>query len=307
MNTRRIIFYVATDWAVGSVHYELTKYLQAHDIDASVLSWDNDYSLQEMHELSNQIDLFVSLPRGIAELIDRYNIPAEKCVLIAHAVLDLEHFAIFSDENKARMHGYAVVSDWLAQQSQHQNIGRTPTIVPVGINYNKFYAPVSSELRTIGFAATYHEEGFKIDGREKEPAFKKRGYLVHKLAEKSGLNFTIAQTYHHSYVTMPGYYPTTDCIVVASTEEGAGLPALEAGAAGRLVITTPVGHYSRIGSKGAHIVPVDQEEFLTAAWALLLFYKNNPDAYQKKCQEIQEHARSYDWSCVIDKWIEVLK
>jgi hypothetical protein len=31
---------------------------------------------------------------------------------------------------------------------------------------------------------------------------------------------------------MAGYYPTVDALIVASTEEGAGLPALEASAAG---------------------------------------------------------------------------
>ena len=294
---KRIVFYVATEWAVGSIHHELTKYLWAYNIDASVLPWINDYSAQEIQELSNQIDLFVSLPSGVAALIDWYGIPPEKCIAMAHATVDLDNLSIFSNENKARLHGYAVVSNWLAEQSRHWNIGYDPIVVPVGINYNKFYAPVGSQLRTIGFAGTYTDQLSTL----------KRGHLVHLLAEQTGLNFTVAQTYHHSYVTMPGYYPTVDCVIIASTQEGAGLPALEAGAAGRLVITTPVGHYSKIDGNGGHVVPIEEEEFLNATRDLLTFYKNDSEAYRAKCQAAQEHARSYDWSNVIEQWVELVK
>lgn len=304
---KHIVFYVADDWAIGSVHYELIKYLWLYDINAELLPWDRPYSREEMHELANKIDYFVSLPSGVAYLIDQFGIAPEKCMVMAHARVDLEHFNIFSAENKQRLRGFAVVSDWLAQQCADFDLGQTPMVTPVGINYQKFWTPVSDSLTTVGFAGTYHEADVMIEGYESQPGFKKRGHLAREVAERAGLNFSVAQHYHHNYVTMSGFYPTVDCVVVASTEEGAGLPALEAAAAGRLVITTAVGHWSRFGSHGAHIVPMPDREFVTAAWALLTFYKHNPEAYQDACSRAQEHARSYNWSNVIHKWIEVLK
>lgn len=51
-------------------------------------------------------------------------------------------------------------------------------------------------------------------------------------------------------------------MIIASTEEGAGLPALEAAAAGRLVISTPVGHWpERAGSEKGITVPIEESAF----------------------------------------------
>ena len=312
MIPKKIIFFVDPNWALGSVHYELTKYLYQYNIDATGLQWNADYSFAEIQELSTQIDYFVSLPTGIAMLIDKYNIAPEQCIAVVHALLDIHHLARFAPENIQRLHKYSAISDWLVNQSQLLNLTRVPVLTPIGINYTKFYAKVSDRLTTIGFGGTYHSRQFSNENMHTriDPGFKKRGYLVKELAEKTNLNFTCAQEYHHNYATMPGYYPTVDCIISASIEEGAGLPVLEAAAAGKLVITTPVGYHApdtqNFPSK-AHVVPINEAEFLSATTALLNFYKYNPEAYRKKCHDIQEQARGCDWSNVIDKWIEILK
>jgi glycosyltransferase involved in cell wall biosynthesis len=105
---------------------------------------------------------------------------------------------------------------------------------------------------------------------------------------------------------MPGFYKSVDSVLIASTEEGAGLPLLEAGAAGKLVISTPVGHYSRVGNAGANFVPIAEDEFIEKTVEILSYYKANPEQYRQRCLEIQHHAQSYDWKFVIDKWIEIL-
>jgi glycosyltransferase involved in cell wall biosynthesis len=105
---------------------------------------------------------------------------------------------------------------------------------------------------------------------------------------------------------MPGFYKKVDAVLIASTEEGAGLPLLEAGAAGKLVISTPVGHYSRVGPKGADFVPIVEHEFIEKTVELLSYYKSNSEKYRQRCLEIQHHAQSYDWKYVIDNWIEIL-
>ena len=120
--------------------------------------------------------------------------------------------------------------------------------------------------------------------------------------KNAGLELKLAHGYHNSYVTMAGYYPTVDALIVASTEEGAGLPALEASAAGRLVISTPVGLWQSLSGGTGHTVPIDDARFVEEVTALLEFYRDNADAYQAKCQEIQAHSACYDWSQVIDAW-----
>ena len=107
---------------------------------------------------------------------------------------------------------------------------------------------------------------------------------------------------------MPGFYKDVDCIIVSSTEEGAGLPALEAGAAGKLVISTPVGHWlERCQPGGGHTVPIDEAEFKTHSIELLKDYKSDPEKYQTKCRSIQRFAQKhYDWSAVVDKWAKVI-
>jgi glycosyltransferase involved in cell wall biosynthesis len=106
---------------------------------------------------------------------------------------------------------------------------------------------------------------------------------------------------------MPGFYKKVDAIVAASTEEGAGLPVMEGGAAGKLVISTAVGHWNqRIGNAGGYAVPVDEEAFLEKTVEILSYYKDNPDKYRQRCLEIQNHAQSYDWKYVIDKWVSIL-
>jgi uncharacterized protein with PIN domain len=51
---------------------------------------------------------------------------------------------------------------------------------------------------------------------------------------------------------------------------------LEAGAAGKLVISTKVGHYSRVGDSGANFVTIVEHEFIEQTVELLSYYKNNP-------------------------------
>jgi glycosyltransferase involved in cell wall biosynthesis len=106
---------------------------------------------------------------------------------------------------------------------------------------------------------------------------------------------------------MPGFYPQVGAVVVSSTHEGAGLPALEAAAAGRLVISTPVGHWDRIGTKGAVEMPVEAESFVQCCSETLIYYKNNPKEYQVRCLTIQEHAREYDWINHVESWVELIK
>jgi len=292
------------------VHYELIKYLFQQNINANVLSWNNNnYTTTEIQELSNSIDYFVSAPTGIAKLIDGYGIPANKCIAIAHALVDLEHLSWFSYDNIINLHSYCVVSDWLLQKSLESSIPRIPQVTPIGINYHSFYAEPNNSLTTVGYGGAFiarNDDRLINLGYSNQPAIRKRSYLVQEVAEQVNLNFLVAQQYHNSWVTMPGFYKAVDAVIIASTEEGAGLPALEASAAGKLVISTPVGIWMNNLNSSEHTVSIEEKAFLKETAELLNYYKNNNKAYNRKCLETQEYAKRYDWSQVIDKWVRAI-
>jgi len=292
----RIVMFTEPEWAFGSIHYELTKYLFAHGISATVLNWERSYSLQEMQELAANTDVFHSSTYGIEVLTTQYGIPPEQCVATAHSIWDLKYVAEYGQTKLDRLHGYTVVSDWLIEQSLLKGISRTPTVTPVGINYHSYHCAPSQQLLTVGYAGATQGVHTNI----------KRFWLIEQAARNAGLNYKVAHGYHGSYATMAGFYPTVDALVVASTEEGAGLPALEASAAGRLVISTPVGIWLNKSGNSGHTVPIDEKQFVDETTSLLEYYKNNNQAYQEKCLSTQAHARCYDWEQVIKPWIEVL-
>jgi hypothetical protein len=263
------------------------------------LTWNKNYNSQEIQELSDNIDYFVANPYGVSLLIDKFGIVPEKCIVVAHAVRDIHDLLNFTKENRSRLHGYGVVSEWLFEQSASLNVDIVPMVVPIGINYESFVSEPNKELKTIGYAGTISNNAIHKDI--------KRYWLVEKVAQKTNLNLKPAVSYHNNYVTMQGYYKTVDAVIVASTEEGAGLPALEASAAGKLVISTPVGIWLSKSGRTGHTVSIDEEQFLSETEKLLIYYKHNPEDYIKKCQQAQQHAKLYDWSNVIKHWVNLLQ
>ena len=86
------------------------------------------------------------------------------------------------------------------------------------------------------------------------------------------------------------------------------MPVMEAAAAGRLVIGTPVGHFPLKAYQGGGIIaPVEAEKFKSFTAATLRYYKDNPAAYVDKCRSIQEAARKFDWQYSIGEWIELIE
>lgn len=311
---KKVTFFFEPDWAFGSVHYELFKYLWAEGYNCHLLAWNKPYTVAELQELDKHIDFWVTTPHGYRYLEYVYGaIPAERVVCIAHAPLDINeliHYQGTSDFDRFRQYG--VVSPFLKDFSLQAGIKRVPLVCPVAINYHTYYNTPNDSLQTVGFAGTFHErEEFTqemIEGELAQPKYKKRGYLVRDVAQKAGLNFVVAQQYHNSFVTMGGFYKAVDCVIMASTEEGAGLPVLEAGAAGKLVIGTPVGHWpERVGDKGGIQVSIPEDQFVQECVEILTYYKNHPAEYRNRCLQIQEHAQTYDWSHYLQAWLDVLQ
>ena len=310
---KNITFFIEPDWAFGSIHYELSKYLWAEGFNCNLLPWNRSYTYDELQELNKHNDLWVTTHHGYRFLKGSYNIDPQKCVVIAHAKLDIEELIQHNGiEEFTEFRRYGVVSDFLRQYSASLGIDRVPEICPLGINYHTFKNKPNSSLRTIGYAGAYQErdalQDHPPDSWLVQLKHLKRGYLVKECAEKAGLEFKVAQHYHNSFVTMSGFYNSVDCIITPSMNEGAGLPVLESGAAGKLVIGTPVGHWRElVGSKGGIEVPFPENEFIEKTVEILTYYKNNPTEYYNRCLQIQEHAKTYDWSNVIQSWVNIIQ
>jgi Glycosyl transferases group 1 len=311
---KRVVFYVEPDWAFGAVHNELMKWFRIYGYDCRILPWNKSYTLEAMRELDNVTDLWLTTPHGWRFLGYDYccTVP-EKCAVIGHAKIDMAeviHYHGYGDFDK--FYSYACVSPWLSQVSKDLGIQREAKVTPVAINYNMFYGEPSEKLTTLGYAGKFEERNAftpeQIFSDLAQPKYHKRGYLVREIAERLGLNFKVAEHYHRSFVTMSGYYRSVDCLLIPSTEEGAGLPAMEAGAAGKLVIGTPVGHWkTRITDAGGIEVPIPEDEFVGKTIEYLNYYIAHPKEYRDKCYQIREHARTYDWAKVIDSWVNQVK
>lgn len=298
---RKVLFFYQNAWAFGSLHHSLIKELYKHGIYADLLDWAVSYTLEEFELLIDGYDLFVTAPNAAMVLHQSYKVPLNKIVVVAHEQWDL-YLAKkdIGNEFYKDIYGYSVISDILVGVSKNIGIDRIPDITPCGISFEKFYNPIqNSVLKNVGCAgAKISSNFFGVD--------RKRGYLIENVVNNvDGLNL-ISHAFYN-FMCMPSYYKKLDCIVVSSSEEAGGLPALEAAAAGKLVISTPLGYFEKHGPAGGGIVvPVEEEEFVSSTKEALIFYKNNQIEYNYKCKQIQEYAREhYDWSKNIEPWIEL--
>jgi glycosyltransferase involved in cell wall biosynthesis len=138
----------------------------------------------------------------------------------------------------------------------------------------------------------------------------KRGALAEAAAAAAGLAFKVAGStgQQTSFHDMPEFYRSVGAVVTSSISEAAQLPVMEAAAAGRLVIGTPVGHFPRKAYEGAGIMaPVEAAKFVSFTAETLRYYAQNPAAYVEKCHEIQQAARLSDWKYHIQDWMDVIE
>lgn len=293
----RLAFFTYPEWAFGSIHEALCKELYKRDIQATLLDWNQTYTQDEMQRLSQVYDAFVTHPGSGVTKLRELGVPYEQIIAIAHEVSDLEAGITLRNDFE-RFKQFAVISPSLAQRSAEM-VGRKPLIVRNGIHFDWYYAPPSDSLKTLGYAGS--SVSYMSDG----VTDRKRGYLAFDLAQKAGLKFTRAEGYN--YRTMPLFYNSVDAVVMTSTQEACGLPMMEAAAAGRLTLGTPVGVMEQFPASAGVLLPTEPDELLENGAKVLSYYCASPTKYKARCLEIQDFAReTYDWSKVIDGWIEVL-
>jgi glycosyltransferase involved in cell wall biosynthesis len=229
---KRVLFYTQNRWAFGSIHHGLCKELYKHGIYANLLDWTIPYSQHEFDFLNRTYDVFVTTPEAVIPLHQR-GIALNKIVSIAHGQWDI----LLAKRNSgvdfySRLKGYAVISDVLKNKSIEFGVNRIPDIVKLGIHTDVFKRNISDRLLVVGYAGMKETKNFF--GEEI-----KRGKLVEDAV--TGMNVDLRSFPEMNHLCMPSYYGIVDCVVMSSTEEAGGLPMMEAAAAGRLTIGTPVG------------------------------------------------------------------
>ena len=296
---KNVVFFIETEWAFGQIHYALCKQLLPWGINAEVLDWFKQYSNEEFACINNSTDLFVTTPVGVEWLMN-YGVPIEKIAAVGHGQWDiLLSGTKIGYPAYEKLAGYGVVSEYLKNKSIEFGVSRVPSVLTMGVHFDKFYSPVNKPLTIIGYAGAWTSCNFY--GIEI-----KRGRLVYEISKVTGLPLLRHEKYH--YLAMPMYYKQVDAVVMTSMEEAAGLPMMEAACAGKLTLGTPVGYYETNGIKsGGVVLPIEENKLIETASETLNALKCDPIKFIKTCEEIQEFARhNYDWRYHLTNWANFL-
>lgn len=293
MYNKSILFYTQNRWAFGQIHHALIKRFWQFGYYCHLLDWTQRYSDLEWEFLKAKFDFFVTTPEAVYSLIAR-NIPAARIVSVAHADIDIIGAIKNSGTNIFNeLYSFGVVNKDLIEVSKNLGICRTPSVVRVGIDFDHFYLPVGKSLNCLGYAGEIkHIAGDNQDC--------KRAHLVTEVVSSSGIKFNHHNWFNH--IAMPGYYTTIDALICPSRSETAGLPNMEAAAAGKLVMSTAVGYFD--GSYGV-LLNTPEKEFVAEAVQALEQYKD-PSLYKNTCEKTQEYSKTHhDWNQHINGWINL--
>ena len=295
---KKVLFYTQNRWAFGSIHHGLCKELYKHGIYANLLDWTIHYSQHEFDFLNKTYDVFVTTPEAVIPLHQR-GISLDKIIAVAHGQWDiLLARRTYGVDFYSHLKGYAVISDVLKNKSIEFGVSRIPDIVKLGIHTDVFKRDISDRLLVVGYAGMKETKNFF--GEEI-----KRGKLVEDAV--IGMNVDLKSFPEMNHLCMPSYYGIVDCVVMSSAEEAGGLPMMEAAAAGRLTIGTPVGYYANDAIySGGVMVSIDPNNFIQETREAILRYQNDKYLYRSTCAKIQEYAiGTFDWTSRIEYWVKL--
>lgn len=299
---KKILIYGYTKWSHGRVHYDLCKHLHRLGYIVDILDWQVNHA-GYIAKIIPYYDFFMVALDGVRTLVDAYAVPYDRIIALSHHEFDIrmlieqKGIEIFNE-----FANYGVVSEFVYCASLMRGVTRIPMVASLGVNFEDFHSDIPERLETVGYASSMSAKTFGVEW--------KRGELAEAATRDAGLAFKVAgwtgaQTSFHD---MPEFYRTVDAVVTSSISEAAQLPVMEAAAAGRLVIGTPVGHFPRKAYEGGGILaPVEAGKFKAFTAATLQYYKDNPAAYREKCLAIQVAARKFDWQYSIAEWVDLIE
>ena len=299
----KVLIYGYPAWSHGRVYYDLCKHLYNRGYIVDIINWQENHA-HEIDELLSYYDLFVSALDGVRALTEVYGVPCDRVIGLSHHEMDIRMLLDqMGKEVFEKFAAYGVVGYQLYDASTLLGVTREPLVVPLGVDVDVFRADPPERLAIVGYAGSYTHK--TLDGLEW-----KRGEIAEASAREAGLEFKIAGWTGNqiSFHDMPEFYKSVDAVLVSSVTEGAGLPAKEAAAAGRLVISTPVGDFPLRAAHGIGIVaPMESHKYVKFVADTLRHYKDNPAAFAEICRKTQEAARQLDWQYIIDDWVELIE
>lgn len=297
----KVAFWIYDEWAFGSIHKALVKEFYKRGIYADLIPWQRSFTNKEIKCLVKNYDVWVTTPgHALNLLIEEWNVDISRIVLIAHGGLDIDQAIEFKNDLSS-VRAFGVICNQLVDYSRQRGITVTPKLVQNGIVFENFYRPASESLDSIGYAGSIKWEN-PYDGIIDF----KRGHLVSTIADNTNTPLRMPGIIYH--MCMPAFYPCVDTVIVSSHEhEACGLPLMESAAAGRLPMAANVGINADMENPTGIILPVDEKGFVEEATEVIKELKANPALHRRKCLESQEYARQYyDWSKVIDGWIDIV-
>lgn len=291
-----VLFYTQNRWAFGQIHHALTKHLWKYGVYSNLLDWVTVYSQKEHDYFKRCYKVICTMPDAVHHLV-KWGWGYNRIIAVAHSERDLTlAVANSGTEMFDKLKQFAVVNKDLVVTSKELGILRIPTVVPVGLDTRHFNGPLPANLKVIGYA------GAKISNMSDGTDFK-RGHLVEEIAKQTNLVFKPHEFYHH--FAMPGYYQDIDALVVSSTYETVGLPALEAAAAGRLVLSTEVGYFD--GSYGVKC-RMDAEDFKTDVLKALNHFSSDTKAFRMACINFRKAVQdNHDWEKLTPEWVSLFE
>lgn len=304
---KRIVFFSDHEWSLGRANTTIIKHLWQYGIDAQLMSWQKPLPTNlEISQMIKATDYFISSAMGCQYLYEVYKVPLEKIVFGIYHTVDIDHLVNWG--NQAKQCKIFTVDEMYVPTIR--SLGYNVELVTLLIDTDAFYLEPSISLNVLGYAGSYNsrqstEEGIKNGSRD--PWVYKRGYLASEIAEQVNMPIRIATQMNTTFRSMPGWYSTVDAVICASIDQGAGFPVLEAGAAGRLVMSVNEGNYSKVVTElGADCLPTEESQFKQEACRLIEYYKANPYKYRERCYAIREYAlKHYDIGSYIYQWVDL--
>ena len=299
---KKVLIYGYPQWSHGRVYYDLCKYLYDRGFLLDILDGREDHA-EYFGELLTFYDFVLSALDGIVTLVDAYHVPYDRIIGVSHNETGVQ--VLIEQKGKDvfdELAAYGVVSDFVYCRSMMMGVSRVPRVVPLGVDYKAFYSEISDRLSVVGYASSMSLECDGVDV--------KRGHLAKEAAERAGLEFKVAGSTGSqiSFHDMPAFYRDVDAVVTSSISEAAGLPSMEAAAAGRLVIGTAVGDFpARAALGGGILAPVEADSFVAFVSETLRYYRDNPSAYREACRAVQQVAEAFDWRHTIDAWAHLIE
>jgi glycosyltransferase involved in cell wall biosynthesis len=299
---KKLLIYGYPRWSHGRVYYDLCRHLWDKGYIVDILNWQVSHAAY-FSEFTSFYDLFITALDGVGGLVNSYGMAYERIIGLSHHEFDIRMLIEQKGlEAFQRLANYGVVSEFLYSRSIMLGVPRLPKVAPLGINFAEFHMELPSRLETVGYASSMSAKTYGIEW--------KRGELAEAAAREAGLAFQVAGSTASqiSFHDMPDFYRTVDAVVTSSVSEANALPVMEAAAAGRLVIGTPVRNFPRNAYEGAGIIaPIESDKFKEFTAETLRYYKDNPSEFVRKCQDIQKAATKFDWQHMIGDWIELIE